>query len=242
MTCHMHQPNIFVNSFYGYTMWDYESDAPAMWPKKQKYPTDAEIRAIQARNPEEAATRGNWSDPEFLKNVSNLNPTLKDTQFADYHGHGWNFRAIYKRDRKGALLDAKGNIIDDNDPDKFKKTVHLASIHMEKGMQCVDCHFSQDAHSNGHIYGEVAAAIEVDCHGSATKYPTLRTSGPAAKPGGMDMSLLKTQDGRQRFEWREGRLYQRAATDPKRNGKSVWLKIRSIRPTRTTTRKPRAPS
>lgn len=217
MTCHMHQPNIFVNSFYGYTMWDYESDAPAMWPKKQKYPTDAEIRAIQARNPEEAATRGNWSDPEFLKNVSQLNPTLKDTQFADYHGHGWNFRAIYKRDRKGALLDAKGNIIDDNDPDKFKKTVHLASIHMEKGMQCVDCHFSQDAHSNGHIYGEVAAAIEVDCvdcHGSATKYPTLRTSGPAAKPGGMDMSLLKTQDGRQRFEWREGRLYQRAATDP----------------------------
>jgi hypothetical protein len=219
MTCHMHQPNIFVNSFYGYTMWDYESDAPAMWPKKQKYPTDAEIRAIQARNPEEAATRGNWSDPEFLKNVSSLNPTLKDTQFADYHGHGWNFRAIYKRDRKGALLDAKGNIIDDNDPDKFKKTVHLASIHMEKGMQCVDCHFSQDAHSNGHIYGEVAAAIEVDCvdcHGSATKYPTLRTSGPAAKPGGMDMSLLKTQDGRQRFEWREGRLYQRAATDPKK--------------------------
>ncbi|NVM77970.1 hypothetical protein FHW83_003794 [Duganella sp. SG902] len=219
MTCHMHQPNIFVNSFYGYTMWDYESDAPAMWPKKQKYPTDAEIRAIQSRNPEEAATRGNWSDPEFLKNVSKLNPTLKDTQFADYHGHGWNFRAIYKRDRKGALLDAKGNIIDDNDPDKFKKTVHLASIHMEKGMQCVDCHFSQDAHSNGHIYGEVAAAIEVDCvdcHGSATKYPTLRTSGPAAKPGGMDMSLLKTQDGRQRFEWREGRLYQRAATDPKK--------------------------
>ncbi|RZT06291.1 LVIVD repeat-containing protein [Duganella sp. CF402] len=219
MTCHMHQPNIFVNSFYGYTMWDYESDAPSMWPKKQKYPTDAEIRAIQARNPEEAATRGNWSDPEFLKNVSSLNPTLKDTQFADYHGHGWNFRAIYKRDRKGALLDAKGNIIDDNDPDKFKKTVHLASIHMEKGMQCVDCHFSQDAHSNGHIYGEVAAAIEVDCvdcHGSATKYPTLRTSGPAAKPGGMDMSLLKTQDGRQRFEWREGRLYQRAATDPKK--------------------------
>lgn len=216
MTCHMHQPNIFVNSFYGYTMWDYESDAPSMWPKKQKYPTDAEIRAIQARNPEEAATRGNWGDPEFLKNVSGLNPTLKDTQFADYHGHGWNFRAIYKRDRKGALLDAKGKIIDDNDPDKFKKTVHLASIHMEKGMQCVDCHFSQDAHGNGHIYGEVAAAIEVDCidcHGSASRYPTLRTSGPAAKPGGMDMSVLKTQDGRQRFEWREGRLFQRAATD-----------------------------
>jgi hypothetical protein len=44
MVCHMHQPNIFVNSFYGTTMWDYEADAPFMWPKQQKYPTAAEIR------------------------------------------------------------------------------------------------------------------------------------------------------------------------------------------------------
>src|SRR5881628_1339087 len=34
MVCHMHQPNVFVNSFYGMIMWDYESDAPAMWPKQ----------------------------------------------------------------------------------------------------------------------------------------------------------------------------------------------------------------
>ncbi len=217
MTCHMHQPNIFVNSFYGYTMWDYESDAPHMWPEKQKYPTDAEARKILDRNPEEAAIRGKWSDPEFLKEVSSLNPKLKDTQFADYHGHGWNFRAVFKRNRKGALLDKQNNIVADDDPDKFKKAVHLSSIHMDVGMQCVDCHFAQDMHGNGHIYGEVAAAIEidcVDCHGSATKYPTLFTSGPAAKPGGTDLSLLRTQDGRKRFEWRDGKLFQRAATDP----------------------------
>ncbi|MDP2226602.1 MAG: hypothetical protein Q8J78_03900 [Moraxellaceae bacterium] len=217
MTCHMHQPNIFVNSYYGYTMWDYESDAPHMWPEKQKYPTDSEARAILDRNPEEAAIRGKWSDPDFLKNVSALNPQLEDTQFADYHGHGWNFRAVFKRNRKGALLDAKGAIVADEDPEKFKKAVHLSSIHMDKGMQCVDCHFAQDMHGNGHIYGEVAAAIEidcVDCHGSATKYPTLKTSGPAAKPGGTDLSLLRTQDGRKRFEWRGGKLFQRAATDP----------------------------
>ena len=30
MICHMHQPNMFVNSYLGYTMWDYESDAPFM--------------------------------------------------------------------------------------------------------------------------------------------------------------------------------------------------------------------
>jgi len=227
MVCHMHQPNIFVNSFYGYTMWDYESDAPFMWPEKQRYPTDAEMRKSLDRNPEEAATRGKWTDPEFLKNVSSLNPQLKDTQFADYHGHGWNFRAIFKRNRKGALLDAKGAIVSDDDPEKFKKSVHLSSIHVDIGMHCVDCHFAQDMHGNGHIYGEVAAAIEIDCadcHGTSKKYPSLRTSGPAARPGGMDMSLLRTQDGRLRFEWREGKLYQRAALDPNKEWEMSLVK------------------
>ncbi len=227
MICHMHQPNVFVNSFYGYTMWDYESDAPFMWPEKQKYPTSAEARASLDRNPEEAAIRGKWSDPEFLKNVSKLNPQLKDTQFADYHGHGWNFRAVFKRNRQGALLDAKGNIVSDDDPEKFKKSVHLSSIHMDLGMHCVDCHFSQDMHGNGHIYGEVAAAIEIDCadcHGTAKKYPTLHTSGPAAKPGGTDLTLLTTQDGRKRFEWREGKLYQRASLDPNKEWEMSLVK------------------
>ena len=44
MNCHMHQPNIFLNSFLGYTMWDYEADAPAMWPAQQRYPTAEEVR------------------------------------------------------------------------------------------------------------------------------------------------------------------------------------------------------
>ena len=218
MTCHMHQPNVFVNSYYGYTMWDYEADAPFMWPEKQRYPSHDERRAILDRNPEGAAVIGKWSDPQFLKDVSKLNPQLKDTQFADYHGHGWNFRAIFKRDRKGTLLDADGNKISENDPQKLKKAVHMSSVHLDVGMHCVDCHFSQDSHGNGHIYGEVAAAIEidcVDCHGTADRYPTLFTSGPAAKPGGTDIGLLRTPDGRKRFEWRAGKLYQRSALDPK---------------------------
>ena len=39
MICHMHQPNMFVNTYLGYTMWDYESDAPFMWPESQRYPS-----------------------------------------------------------------------------------------------------------------------------------------------------------------------------------------------------------
>ena len=217
MSCHMHQPNMFVNTYLGYTMWDYESDAPFMWPEKQKYPTDEELRETYERNPEGAAARGKWSDEEFLRNVRDLNPELKDTQFADYHGHGWNFRAIYKRDRHGHLLDKDGTIVDDSDPEKFKKAVHMSSIHLDKGMHCVDCHFSQDNHGTGNIHGEVAAAVEImckDCHGTPDKYPNLRTTGPAAPPGGNDLGLLRNPDGKKRFEWKSGKLFQRSLLTP----------------------------
>jgi hypothetical protein len=217
IVCHMHQPNMFMNTFMGYTMWDYESDAPAMWPREQRNPSAEEVRKVNDRNPEGAAPRGLWGDPAFLSKVSELNPQLHDTQFADYHGHGWNFRAVYKRDRHGKLLDAAGNVVADSDPLKFSKAVHLNSIHLQMGMHCVDCHFAQDNHGNGYIYGEVAHAVEidcVDCHGTPDAYPTLRTSGPAASPAGRDLTLLRNPDGRKRFEWREGHLYQRSILNP----------------------------
>ncbi|MFN3388862.1 MAG: hypothetical protein ACK40O_07995 [Allosphingosinicella sp.] len=255
MNCHMHQPNIFLNSYLGYTMWDYESDADLMWPgpenrlkakdageeatlRNQRYPTAAEVHEVLDRNPEGAAPRGLWGDLDFLRNVyDRVNPEAKHTQFADYHGHGWNFRAILKRDRAGNLLDAEGRIVSPDDPEKFRragegkfvapginpgKTVHMMDIHAEKGMQCADCHFAQDSHGNGYIYGEVANAIEIgckDCHGTATAYPTLRTSGPAAPPAGTNLALLRNEDGRRRFEWMQaddGRrvLVQRSIVDP----------------------------
>jgi len=234
MICHMHQPNVFVNSYLGYTMWDYEADAPFMWPEEQRYISQWDVRPgtslkpgqvigherayeILSRNPEEAATRGLWGELDFLKQVWEMNPKLNDTQFADYHGHGWNFRAVFKRDRQGRLLDENNRVVADDDPKKFHKAVHLSSIHLDVGMHCVDCHFAQDTHGNGHLYGEVAQAVEIDCidcHGTAQEYPTLRTSGPTAPPGGNDLSLLRTQDGRQRFVWRGDKLFQRAALDP----------------------------
>ena len=217
MVCHMHQPNMFLNSYLGYTMWDYESDAPVMWPEEQQELSIAEQRHALDRNPEGAVVRGKWSDIDFLRNVIDLNPELSDTQFADYHGHGWNFRAVQKRDLRGNLLDADGNVVANDDPEKFQKAVHLSSIHVDKGMHCSDCHFTQDNHGNGHLYGEVASAIEIeckDCHGTAQSYPDLRTSGPAAPPGGTDMRLYRNSDGQRRFEWQGDRLIQRSVLDP----------------------------
>ena len=142
---------------------------------------------------------------------------MNDTQFADYHGHGWNFRAIFKRDREGNLLDAEGNQVSDTDPDKFQKAVHMSSIHLDVGMHCVDCHYGQDSHGNGHLYGEVAAAVEIDCkdcHGTSKAYPNLFTSGPAALDGGQDLSLIRNPDGKPRFEWLGDTLIQRSVLTP----------------------------
>ncbi len=227
MVCHMHQPNMFLNTYMGYTMWDYESDAPRMWPEKQQYPSNSEEWAVLDRNPEGASPRGKWADVEFLRTVWDRNDEMQDTQFADYHGHGWNFRAVFKRDRKGNLLDEAGNIVEDTDPDKFEKAVHMSSIHMDVGMHCVDCHFAQDNHGNGHIYGEVALAVEIDCqdcHGTSQEYPNLYTSGPAALDGGLDLLTLRTPDGRRRFEWVGNELYQRASLDPELEWKMSLVK------------------
>jgi len=213
MSCHMHQPNSFVNTYLGYTMWDYETDAELLWPKKQKYPTEIEKRAALDANPEGAAPRGLWSDEKFLENVSSLNSQAKNTQFADYHGHGWNFMAVYKRDHKGNLLDGDGNIVPFDDPAKFKKAVHLQDIHLEKGMHCADCHFSQDEHGNGQLYAEYGNNIEIecqDCHGTTEAYTNLRTSGPAAPSGGTDLRVGTTPFGHRRFIWVNGKLYQRS--------------------------------
>jgi len=227
MVCHMHQPNMFVNSYLGYTMWDYESDAPAMWPQEQAYPTSEEIHEVLERNPEGAAPRGKWADTDFLEAVSELNPELNDTQFADYHGHGWNFRAVFKRDRTGNLLDAQNRVVKNDDPDKFDKAVHMSSIHLDVGMHCVDCHFAQDNHGNGHIQGEVALAVEIDCkdcHGTAQELPNLFGSGPAAIDGGTDMLALRVPGGRPRFEWIDGELFQRSALDKNLEWKVSLLK------------------
>ena len=50
-------------------------------------------------------------------------------------------------------------------------------------MQCADCHFAQDSHGNGLIYGEVANAVEIgckDCHGTARR--ATRICAPRAPP------------------------------------------------------------
>jgi hypothetical protein len=213
MNCHMHQGNNFVNSFLGYTWWDQETDGAHMYPKVQKNPTEAELTASLRQNPEAAAARGLWGDLDFLEKVAELNPKLEQTQFADYHGHGWVFRAIFKKDRQGNLLNLDDSVIPNDDKHKFEKAVHLKDVHLAKGMQCVDCHFLTDVHGNGKLYTETRAATTIeciDCHGTISKRPTLITSGNGGK---VDLNESSTPWG-PRFEWQGKKLIQRSTLNP----------------------------
>jgi hypothetical protein len=211
ITCHMHPGTNMVTTYLGYTWWDNEVDGQAMYPKEQRNLTPDQVDALQRANPEGAALRGNWSDRAFLSDLSSLNPQLKNTQFADFHGHGWVYRAVFKKDRKGTLLDAADKPVPAEDPEKFRKAVHLKDIHLEKGMHCVDCHFKQDSHGDGKLYGEPRAAVEIDCidcHGTIKEAASLVTSGPASP--GTDLSALSTPFGEPRFTKRRGKVTQKS--------------------------------
>jgi hypothetical protein len=226
ITCHVHNGNGFINTYLGYMWWDEQTDGEFLYPKKQKNPSPEELDKAGNFNPEEAAARGKWGDPEFLFEMSDLNKQMRHMQVSDYHGHGWVFRRAYKMDRKGQFLDKDDKVIPYDDPDLYEsegkpgKAIHLKDIHLEKGMHCVDCHFSQDNHGTNKIYGDRRAVIEIsceDCHGTVNKKitaSTARTSGFGAPEGGNSMIPSRGRPfNRARFIQRGDKLFQRSMVE-----------------------------
>jgi len=254
MVCHVHPGTNVMNSYLGYMWWDEETEGQFMYPAKQRKLTSEDLMRAAMLNPDEAAARGNWISPAFLNDITELNPQMSKTQFADFHSHGWVFRAVFKKDREGRLLDVNNEVVPNVTPQHLMQAVkvpelvkhahakppaevkgelarvekcrsgvpvHQLDIHMEKGMHCVDCHFSQDVHGNGRLHTEVRAASEIqciDCHGTIETPATLRTSGPAAytssADGYRDLRLLKTPHNKPRFERDgQGRIFQNSMVE-----------------------------
>ena len=202
MVCHIHPGTNMLTTYFGLTWWDNELDGDKMYPPQAAQSDGRAALSILLdviRKLRHA--RGLWSDEKFLENLGSpeFNAKLKTTQFADFHGHGWVFRSVFKHDRKGNWLDKDDNQSRSRIPQRFSKAVHLADIHLEKGMQCTDCHFEQDNHGNGKIYGETRTAVEIDCvelpRTIRINTPTLNTSGPAAPDGGTNLARYRTPWG-----------------------------------------------
>ncbi len=238
IVCHVHPGTTVLNSFPGFMWYDEETDAELIYPKKEKRNTAEEEVQSYMSNPNQSAARNLLSDPAFLANLTELNTLTKHAQFADFHGHGWAFKAVFRRDRKGNYLDHKGEQIREVNNQMLQEAMrfqhlppserthkegiplHLMDIHLEKGMHCVDCHFVQDMHGNTKLQQEVRAAIEIqciDCHGTVTAKSTLKTSGPAAytssKEGGRNLAALRTPWGKRRFEWQGDKLVQNSMVE-----------------------------
>ncbi|QDT36412.1 hypothetical protein [Stratiformator vulcanicus] len=276
MVCHIHPGTTVMNSYLGFMWWDLETEGEMMYPHEQPHLSAEEVVNGQMSDPNEATLRGKWRNPEFLKNLTDLNPYLDKTQFGDFHGHGWVFRAVYKKDRHGRMIDYKNDAVSNISAEKlglavekplevrqlykdvpdlnlvkqaeeeFKSAwhdvpVHLLDVHLEKGLHCVDCHFVQDMHGNTKLYGEVRAAIEIECrncHGTSQgrayelvdgkparwpegQRPKIFTSGPAAKerpgmvPDGRELTAMRTPFGKPRFEVRgDGKVVQNSMVEP----------------------------
>lgn len=123
IVCHIHPGTNVLNEYLGFMWWDNETDGELMYPQRQKYPTAEEYALAQMSNPEEASARGNWGDPDFLARVPELNQLARHSQFADFHGHGWVFRAVFKKDRQGNLLDPEGDVVRDVSTEKLHRAV-----------------------------------------------------------------------------------------------------------------------
>ncbi|MFL5245589.1 MAG: hypothetical protein ACJ8FY_26130 [Gemmataceae bacterium] len=136
MVCHIHPGTTVMNSYIGYMWWDNETDGEQMYPAKQKYPTAEEFTQSQMSNPDETAARGLWSDPKFLESLyTDVNPNLKHTQFGDFHGHGWVFRAVFAKDRKGVLRNHKGEPIEQVTAESMKRAVDLPAAIKQLGRE-----------------------------------------------------------------------------------------------------------
>jgi hypothetical protein len=60
-----------------------------------------------------------------------LNPQLEHTQFADFHGHGWMFQAVFKKDRSGIPLDHAGRPIPEPTAEQRQKSLKIPEIAQE---------------------------------------------------------------------------------------------------------------
>ncbi|MFO0871174.1 MAG: hypothetical protein U0935_19800 [Pirellulales bacterium] len=123
IVCHIHPGTTVLNSYLGFMWWDNETDGELMYPARQKYPTAEEYAQGQMDNPEEAAIRGLWGEADFLERVPELNQVARHSQFADFHGHGWVFRAVFKKDRQGQLLDHRGEVVSEVTTEKLYAAV-----------------------------------------------------------------------------------------------------------------------
>ena len=188
MICHMHQPNMFVNTFLGYTMWDYESDAPLDVAEAgaEPQPRRAAPRSSTA-TPRTRRSRGLWGDLDFLSKVwTDVNPKAEGHAVRRLPRPRLELpRGLQARPQGQPARRGRARSCPTTRPTSSSKAVHMSSIHVDVGMHCVDCHFAQDGTATASSTARSRTRSRSTARTATARprpYPTLRTSNPAAPP------------------------------------------------------------
>jgi len=123
--------HFYAFQYLGYMWWDNETDGGVMYPRSKEHSAADAGAVAKRRNPEAESLRGNWSDPDFLRELTGLNPKLKQTQFGDFHSHGWVYRAVSSTPRVGCSMARQASRGCENRPNCV----------------CLSLGFSQSAHA-----------------------------------------------------------------------------------------------
>jgi hypothetical protein len=191
--------SLFAVTTYSLTWWDNEMDSTNV-SKSSTIPPKKEIMSL-IRNPEAAAARGLWGEEKFQKTQAARNSMRVENHAICRFSRPWMAlpRRLQSRS-KGNWLDKCGR------PSLSRirsdlKAVHLA-IHLEKGMHCTDCHFTQDNHGTGKFMASPALRwrLIVDCHGTIRQKATLITSDRRARraPPGEPAAAISKRCERQK--------------------------------------------
>ena len=108
-------------------------------------------------------------------------------------------------------------------------------------MHCVDCHFKQDNHGNGKLYGEPRAAIEidcVDCHGTIAGRRDARDVAARRRRGHRPLGAARRPSASRASTSRRGKLIAAHHGDGRRRvGGAAGRRHRSRPAARATTRR-----
>ena len=210
MTCHMHPGNEHGHHLPRLHLVGQRNGRRARVPEGHSaIPTPRADDDPATAIPKRRRSRGLWCDPKFLRRRQRAQPAAREHAVRRLPRPRLGFRARLQARPQGQP--ARRGRQDDrayDDPEHFKKAVHLKDIHLEKGMHCVDCHFKQDIHGNGKLYGEPRAAVEIDCidcHGTVDARATLITSGRPRAGDGTSRSRCARRSARRASQRRRRR-------------------------------------
>jgi hypothetical protein len=96
-------------------------------------------------------------------------------------------------------------------------STRLNDVHLERGLNCVDCHMQNDIHGDGNSYTRNWDSLQVeceDCHGTNDTPATLVFSGPNGGDS-MESARYTTAFGTPWFERDGDKIVQHSRIDPK---------------------------